>query len=162
MDDEADFETWYRREHRRLVNALVVAAGDLDLGREVADEAFARCLQRWDGPRRPYDPCAWTYLVAVNLLRRRWRRRRREHDLLLTIDAPRNVDLPEPAVDLWRAVAALPERMRLAVVLRYLAGMTEPEVGAVMGIAPGTVGATLTKARRHLAAALEPKEPSDV
>jgi RNA polymerase sigma-70 factor (ECF subfamily) len=161
MDDEADFETWYRREHRRLVNVLVVAAGDVDLGRDVADEAFVRCLQRWDGSRRPDDPSAWTYQVAVNLLRRRWRRRRREHDLLSTIVVPRDVELPDPAVDLWRAVAALPERMRLAVDLRYLAGMTEPEVGAAMGIATGTVSATLTKARRHLAATLEPKEPSD-
>lgn len=161
MADEADFEAWYRQEHQRLVNVLVVAAGDIDLGREVADEAFTRCLQRWDGPRRPRDPSAWTYQVAVNLLRRRWRRRRREHDLLVTIDAPRSVDLPEPAIELWRAVATLPERMRLAVVLRYLAGMTEPEVAAAMGIAPGTVAATLSKARSHLAAALDPKEPSD-
>jgi RNA polymerase sigma-70 factor (ECF subfamily) len=162
MSDEAEFEAWYRQEHRRLVNVLVVAAGDLDLGREVADEAFARCLERWDGPRRPADPSAWTYQVAVNLLRRRWRRRRREHELLRTVDAPASVDLPEPAVDLWRAVATLPDRMRLAVVLRYLGGLSEREVGEVMRIAPGTVAATLSKARRHLASALEPKEPSNV
>lgn len=37
MSDEAAFEDWYRAEHRRLVNVLIVAAGDIDLGREVAD-----------------------------------------------------------------------------------------------------------------------------
>lgn len=162
MSDEAAFEDWYRAEHRRLVNVLIVAAGDIDLGREVADEAFARCLERWDSSRRPADPSAWTYQVAVNLLRRRWKRRRREQDLLRAVDAPRSVDLPEPAIELWRAVATLPDRMRLAIVLRYLGGLSEREVGEVMGIAPGTVAATLSKARRQLASALEPKEPSDV
>lgn len=100
--------------------------------------------------------------MAVNLLRRRWKRRRREQDLLRAVDAPRSVDLPEPAIELWRAVATLPDRMRLAIVLRYLGGLSEREVGEVMGIAPGTVAATLSKARRQLASALEPKEPSDV
>lgn len=162
MGDEAGFEEWYRREHRRLVNVLVVAAGDLDVGREVADEAFVRCLQRWDGPRRPVDPSAWTYQVAVNLLRRRWRRSQRERDVVARMDLPSTADLPPPAIELWAAVAGLPERMRLAVVLRYVGGLAEREVADAMGIAPGTVAATLSKARRQLALALEPREPSDV
>jgi RNA polymerase sigma-70 factor (ECF subfamily) len=161
MSDDAAFEAWYRHEHRRIVNVLVVAAGDIDVGREVADEAFVRCLERWDGSRRPADPSAWTYQVAVNLLRKRWRRRRRERDVLRAVVEPCRVDLTEPAIDLWHAVALLPERMRLAVVLRYLGGLSEREVGEAMGIAPGTVAATLSKARRHLASTLEPKEPSD-
>lgn len=162
VHDDFGFEDWYGREHRRLVNALALAAGDVEVGREVADEAFARCLERWSGPRRPADPSAWTYRVAVNLLRRRWRRRRRERDLVLLAGPPSSVDLPTPALELWREVAALPDRARLAVVLRYVGGLTEPEVALAMGVAVGTVSATLSKARATLAAALtDPREVTD-
>ncbi|MFW6034014.1 MAG: RNA polymerase sigma factor [bacterium] len=162
MADDGGFAAWYEREHRRLVNVLVVAAGDVDAGVEVADEAFARCLERWDGPRRPEDPSAWTYRVAINLLRRRWRRRRRERSMAVRLNPPTMVDLPAPAVELWRAVARLPERARLAVVLRYVGGLTEREVAESMDVAPGTVAATLAKARRQLAARLEdPREAVD-
>lgn len=78
MTDRADFEAWYRREHPRLVTALTLAAGSRDVAEDVAAEALSRCLDRWDGPRRPVDPSAWTYTVAVNLLRRSWRRRQRD------------------------------------------------------------------------------------
>lgn len=162
MGGEAAFEAWYQGEHRRLVNVLAVVAGDVEVARDVADEACARCLERWDGARRPADPSAWTYRVAVNLLRRRWRRHRHERALAATLGPPATVELPAPAVELWRAVAGLPERARLAVVLRYVGGLTEPEVARAMGVAPGTVAATLARARRQLAAVLDdPQEAVD-
>ena len=51
-------------------------------------------------------------------------------------------------------MAALPERQRLAVALRYLADLTEDQVASTMGIARGTVAATLHSARQTLAASL--------
>jgi RNA polymerase sigma factor (sigma-70 family) len=64
--------------------------------------------------------------------------------------------LPPDAVDpdLWRAVARLPRRQREAVALRYLADLTEAEIATVMRISEGAVSATLTRARRELAASL--------
>ena len=56
---------------------------------------------------------------------------------------------------MWQAVTALPPRMRTAFALRYLGGLTEAEVAAAMGVAPGTVAATLHDARRRLAPLLE-------
>ena len=56
--------------------------------------------------------------------------------------------------ELWDAVAALPERERTAVALRYLGDLTEAQVAQTMGVAPGTVAATLHAARTHLAASL--------
>ncbi|MCU1378660.1 MAG: sigma-70 family polymerase sigma factor [Acidimicrobiales bacterium] len=163
MAGDSAFDEWYRQAHARLLNAIALAAGDLEVAREVTDEAFARCLERWDGGRRPHDPTAWTYRVAVNLLRRRWRRRRREHDLAILAIGPGSVELPEPAVELWRAVGALPDRARLAVVLRYVGGLGEREVAEAMGIAPGTVAATLSKARDRLRAELgEPPTPTSL
>lgn len=59
-----------------------------------------------------------------------------------------------------RAVLALPQRAGSAVFLRYYAGMTEAEVAAAMHIAAGTAAATLSSARRQLAAFLPEYRPT--
>ena len=102
------------------------------------------------------NPTGWTYTVALNLLRRR-----RRLSLLQSIFQSRSIPAAgwqlESAglrVDVVRAVQRLPERARTAVVLRYIADMTEAEVAEVMDVAPGTVSATLSIARRRLAVLL--------
>jgi RNA polymerase sigma-70 factor (ECF subfamily) len=65
-----------------------------------------------------------------------------------------------PQPELWAAVRALPERQRAAVVLRYVADLPEKDIGLVLGVARGTVAASLAHARKNLAGALveEPEE----
>jgi RNA polymerase sigma factor (sigma-70 family) len=144
------FEAWYRREHPRLLTAMVVICGDLEVAREVTAEAFARALERWDRVAIMENPAGWTYTVAVNLARRRWRRRAAE-ERLAGGAAPPGVVTSEDRLDVWRAVASLPLQARTAVVLRYLGSMTEPEVADAMGVSVGTVSSSLSVARRRLA-----------
>lgn len=150
----SSFDAWYRAEHPRLLGLLTVAAGDADLGRDLTAEAFTRALERWDRVGGMASPSAWTYRVGVNLLRRRLRRAAVESRLWGTATAAP----PSPAAlepDLWAAVRALPVRQRTAVALRYVCDLPQAEVAAVMGVTLGTVSATLTSARRSLAARLE-------
>ena len=154
MAEGGSFEDWYRTAHPRLVAAMTFLTRDRPAAEDVAAEACSRCLERWESGSAPDDPSAWTYTVAVNLARRRWRRIRRERDLVAATAAASPLTFGDPELELWRAVAALPERARLAVVLRYIAGLGEAEIAAVMGIAPGTVAATLSKARSRLAISL--------
>ncbi len=151
------FEAWYRREHPSLLTAMVVVSGDLDVARDLTAEAFARALERWDRVEVMDNPAGWTYAVGVNLARRRWRRRVTE-ERLAGGAVPPGVASSEDRVDVWRAVASLPLQARTAVVLRYLAGMTEPEVAAAMGVSVGTVSSSLSVARRRLAALLTDAE----
>jgi RNA polymerase sigma factor (sigma-70 family) len=53
------------------------------------------------------------------------------------------------------AVAALPERQRLALFLRYYADLDYAAIAAILEIKEGTVGATLHAAHAALRAALE-------
>ena len=152
MDIEsAGFETWYRAEHPRVLAALSVVARDPDLAQEVAAEAFARALQRWERVGAMDSPGGWTYRVALNVLRRRARRAALERRLLPRLAPPATIAVPAYAIEVWQVVTGLAPRMRTAVALRYLGGLTEAEVADVMGIAPGTVAATLHQARRQLA-----------
>jgi RNA polymerase sigma-70 factor (ECF subfamily) len=150
-----DFEEWYRDEWPRLVAALALASGDRELARELAAEAFARALARWPRVGAMDSPGGWTYRVAVNLLRRRHARNRAEQRALRRVRAgAESVALPDDSTELWALVAALPNRERIAVGLRYGRGLSEPEIAAVLGVAPGTVSATLNHARKRLRTAL--------
>jgi RNA polymerase sigma factor (sigma-70 family) len=152
MNPDAGFEDFYRSHHPRLVATLLVTTGDLDVARDSVDEAFARALACWDRVATMASPAGWTYRVALNVARRRFRRRQLEMRIARRRVAP--VDLP-PAVDeTQRLVADLPPRQRTAIVLRYVADLTEPEIARAMGIRRSTVSATLAAARARLAAAL--------
>ncbi|HWI02437.1 MAG TPA: sigma-70 family RNA polymerase sigma factor [Acidimicrobiales bacterium] len=154
--DSAGFERWYRAEHPRVLAALSVVARDPDVAQEVTAEAFARALQRWERVGEMDSPGGWTYRVALNVLRRRARRAALERRLLPRLAPAASIQVPAYAVEVWQVVTALAPRMRTAVALRYLGGLTEAEVAEVMGIAPGTVAATLHEARRRLAPLLAP------
>jgi RNA polymerase sigma factor (sigma-70 family) len=155
-DDPEEFEVWYRREHPRLVRLLTVAAADGQVAEDITSEAFARALERWDRVSAMESRTGWTYRVAINLLRRHQRRAGREPTSMVTDATSPATDDLEFDPELWLAVRALPERMRLAIALRYVTDLTEAEVAAAMGVATGSASATLVAARKRLAANLSP------
>jgi RNA polymerase sigma-70 factor (ECF subfamily) len=147
------FEDWYRAEHPKLLGALTLVCGNRDSAQDVASEAFARALARWSRVAEMESPTGWTFRVAVNVLRRRERRRATEARLLRRATPETAVPF-DGSIEIWDAVHALPRRERLAIALRYAAGLSEPDVAAAMDIKVGTASATLASARRKLAVAL--------
>lgn len=147
---DAGFEAWYQDEHPRVFAAAYGRCGDPALAEEVTAEAFVRALERWERVSAMRSPGAWTHRVAVNLLKRRLRRKALERRVSRAEHTPPDTQ-PEPEPALWAAVRALPSRQREAVVLRYVADLPEAEVAERMGVAPGTVAATLHAARARLA-----------
>jgi len=148
------FEAFYREEHVRLVTSLLLGLGDLDAAHEAADEAFLRALVAWPRVQTMDSPAGWTYRVAINVARRRGRRRAVEQRLWLHKRAPSVV--PAPAGEAWDLVRHLPDRQRMAVVLRFVADLTEPQIATAMGVSRSTVSSTLADANRALARQLEP------
>jgi RNA polymerase sigma-70 factor, ECF subfamily len=160
--DERGFESWYVEVWPRLVRFLRAQAGGHSAeATEVAAEAMARAYERWDAGT-VQDPTPWVYTVGLNVLRRRARRRALERRVLLRLR--REASDPEawaPDVDLTRAVAALPERQRTAIYLRYVADLTQSEIARVLGIAPGSAASLLHAARTNLERRLTTSEGGD-
>lgn len=156
-----DFEDWYRREHGRLLGAITVACGDADVAQDLVSEAFARALERWDRVSMMDSPTGWIREVAVNLVRRHHRRSALERRLLGRHPA-RALEPPSQAIDpdLWRAVVALPQRQRAVLGLRLVLDVSQADTARLLGIRPGTVSATLLKARRAVSHALSGDEHS--
>jgi RNA polymerase sigma factor (sigma-70 family) len=96
-------------------------------------------------------PVAWIHVVAVNVVRKDWRRT--DHISDQPADAPATADGTDPlatGVDPRDALDRLTPRQRAAVVLRSLADLSTRDVAAAVGCAEGTVKATLHQALRRL------------
>lgn len=146
-----DFDEWYRSSFDRLVRTLAVTIGDVDVAADAVAEAFCRALGRRAATATMANRDGWVYRTALNVARRRLRRRVLEERLLR-----RHGERPagEPSVSdpqVWAAVRQLPDRQREAIALRYVGQLSESEVAAAMGVAEGTASATLNAARRRLA-----------
>ena len=152
--DVDEFERWYREAYPRVYASVLVVSGDRGLAAEATDEAFVRSLERWPKVRTMRSPAGWTFTVARNLLRRGARRAARERSL----EAPPASVVPDTDPDLWAAVRGLPRRERELVALRYVGGLTEPEIAATLGLASGTVARGLHDARARLHRALATEE----
>ena len=156
-DATAEFVAWYQSESGRVRTVLAGVCGDATLAEEATAEAFARAFARWPSVRAKDSPTAWVYRVALNEVRSRLRRRRHERRYVAR-QAVTPVPPPlEPRDDLWAALRELSPKARTAVVLRYVADLTEPQVAAAMGVSTGTVGSLLSRSRRRLAELLGPE-----
>jgi RNA polymerase sigma-70 factor (ECF subfamily) len=149
---EGDFETFFAGLQPRLVGSLVLFCGDRAVAEELAQDAFARAYERWDGVGALKSPESWTYRVAFNLARSWGRRRLAERRALARQRARSAAVLPEPpdVLALREAVLALPARQRAAIVARFYAGLTVEETAEALGCAPGTVKALVHKGIANL------------
>jgi DNA-directed RNA polymerase specialized sigma24 family protein len=160
-ESEVAFEAWYRALHPRLLASLTLITGNGETARDATDEACTRAFQHWKRVSRMDSPDAWAFTVARNVARRGARRARQERSLMKLHAAGAHSTVPGPAGEAWALVAGLPERQRMAVVLRHVADLTEPEIAKVMRITRGTVSTTLADAHRALRAKVNDNEIED-
>ncbi|HEX2251942.1 MAG TPA: sigma-70 family RNA polymerase sigma factor [Thermoanaerobaculia bacterium] len=158
-----DWARVYRSTFPDLVRYLYRKVWDADRARDLAQEAFARSLDR-----APADPRSWVFTLAANLARdeARTQIRRRRHLTLVRsetvsdpppADALRQLERREAAERARSALARLTERDREALLL-WDAGSSYQEIAERTGLAPGAVGTTLFRARKRLVEAYEAEE----
>lgn len=153
--DRVAFRTFVEL-HQESVYALALRLMDsegeaMDLTQEVFVEAW-RGLKRF---RQESRLGTWLHGIAVRLARQQWRRRLRRSEREGRYASERHEDavrraMPEASIDLERAIAALPPRMRMALVLHCIEGLPQKEVAGLMGVAEGTVKAHVHSARKML------------
>jgi RNA polymerase sigma factor (sigma-70 family) len=147
-------ELYERRYHQflRLAEAIV---GDVELARDVVQDAFARAIRSRRAFRADGSVDGWVWRTVVNTARNARRDRPAELTLPQVLDEPAAGNGSQPAGDVAALIAALPERQRLVLFLRYYADLDYERIGEVLEIRPGTVGATLNQAHAALRPQLE-------
>src|SRR5262245_8436228 len=123
---------------------------------DVAQEAFAKAYRSFRQLRDRERFRSWLVRVTwrLGIDRRRGDRRRRGRELAAEAPPePTTVDTlqaKERAERLWAAIDALPEKLRVAIVLANIEGHDTAEVAALVGVPVGTVKSRLFLARQRL------------
>jgi RNA polymerase sigma-70 factor (ECF subfamily) len=156
----SDTERLFTTYHATLVRYLTRRLGDRDWAEDIAQETFVRALRQ----EHLVNERSWLFTVATNLVRDEARKdiRRRRH-LALLAEEQREAHEEAPdvvleraldAADARRALDALADRDRHALLLRE-EGLDYTEIAEILGVAVGSVGTTLSRARRRLAEGYE-------
>src|SRR6266516_3795993 len=139
---------------RRVARAVLGNAEDADDAAQDAMLSALVKLEQYDA-RRPFGP--WLLRIVANAAtdrrRRRTVRRVEPLDVGLTAGGPRPDTTAERRAlneRLRQALAELPERRRMAVVLFDVEGYSHGEIALILGIPEGTVRSEVFHARRRL------------
>jgi RNA polymerase sigma-70 factor, ECF subfamily len=130
---------------------------------DVAQEAFARAYRRFGDLRDRDRFRAWlvrmTWRLALDRQRSDRRRAAREQAVacapVAAGSAERELIAAERSGRLWRAIDALPGRLRVVVVLAAIEEQSMRQVAALLGLPEGTVKSRLFEARKKLQEALQ-------
>ncbi len=157
--------------YRRYAQAIYRFCRRVLPAREDAEDATSEIFMKVQRKLGTYDSSrpflAWLYKVASNhcwdTLRRRHIRQDREtgdlEKLPLEHPGPSQLDWMEAehaGKEVRAALARLPDRARMALVLRYFAEMSYEEIAETLGVRRQFVGVLLLRARHQLRDALGP------
>ncbi len=155
-DGDAAFTALVERYQRVVLNLAYRMLGDADQAQDVAQDVFVKVYQsigQYDPERRFFS---WLYRIAVNACLHERRR-----PATTALDAQPLADrAPSPAerfeqreaqAELQAALAALPERERTLLALRYGAELSYAEIATTLDVPLGTAKTWLFRAKQRLA-----------
>nr|WP_042406087.1 SigE family RNA polymerase sigma factor [Streptacidiphilus carbonis] len=149
-EDDARFSAFVAARWSALVRTAYLLTGDFHEAEDLVQTTLAKAYPQW---RRIRDDTVAGYMRQALVNNNRSRVRRRRVVQLLTpflpdTSAPADAD-QEPDV-LVAALAALPERQRAVVVLRYWEDLSVEQVAHELGCSTGTVKSQASRALARL------------
>ncbi len=165
--DIGGLETLIARYQLKAVRAAYFIVQDEPTAEDIVQDTFLHiydCIRYFD-ESRPFEPYLMRSVIntAFNVARKCERSTTPGNDgsldgldrLLSRADSVENqIEFTEIKSQILEAIASLPARQRAAVVQRYYLEMSEQEMAAALGAAPGTVKWLLNAARNRLRALL--------
>ncbi|WP_349827025.1 RNA polymerase sigma factor [Brevibacterium litoralis] len=174
-EDSAQALAGITREDRgRVLAALARRFGDLDLAEDVTQDAMARALEVWPRTGVPDSPVAWLMTTArrraLDLLRREStlaQKLARLHVEQEPERATRATDsglvdrIPDDRLALFYTCAhpALRPEERVALTLRFLAGLTTEQIAHAFFVPVATLQQRIVRAKKRIATMGIPFEP---
>lgn len=149
-------EAWLSAGYAQAYRTAFLILHDHHDAEEVVQEAFLRAwrfrsaIPDGDGVR------PWMYRVVVNCCLSRLRadkaRARLERPILTTTygNPTDSLEVEETRRAVLAAVSSLPDHLRVVMVLRYYAQLSEKDIAAVIGRRPGTVKSRVYEAKSRL------------
>jgi RNA polymerase sigma-70 factor (ECF subfamily) len=159
--DRLSARTLYDRHARRVHRLVFRICGDEELACDLVQDVFVRAFAQLAAFRGDSAFTTWLHRIAVTTALNQMRKvkRIRAHEEGLGEEdvhaAPSREADPDLRDRLHAAIDALPEGLRMTVLLHDLEGYTHAEIGTMLGVAEGTSKARLFEARAKLRVALQ-------
>ena len=161
-----ELDDWLKRDYPTAYRTACLVLRDPIEAQDAVQEAFLRVWRFRDAVPTGEARKAWLYRVVVNACVSRIRSEKSRTgkdsgDLGLETVADSGLSPHDAAEhsqlagDVVAALADLPETLRIPLVLRFYAGLSEKEIAVAIGRRPGTVKSRLYDARQRLA--LDPR-----
>ncbi len=162
--DKGAFDLLVLKYEHKIVNLVMRYVRDPELALDISQEAFIKAYKAVPNFRGDSAFYTWLYRIAVNTAKNHLAaQRRRPMDIELDLQDPeqyglhaklKETDTPESLAmshelqeTLERAIEALPEDLRTAIILRELEGMSYEEIAQTMDCPVGTVRSRIFRAR---------------
>jgi RNA polymerase sigma-70 factor (sigma-E family) len=155
-DRDREFRAYFEARAAVVRRTAYLLCGDWHKAEDLAQTALAKVYMHWGRLDRDgrIDAYVRKVLVRAVIDESRWRRRRPETVVEAVPESGAAVTGVEDAIDVRRALAALPPRQRAAVVLRYWEDLPVAETAAALGCSEGTVKSQVSKGLGTLRRAL--------
>lgn len=142
--DRAARQEWLARceaAYAKVYRGLIAMGATPDDAADALQDAFEDALRQRTSVARPDG---WLFVVA----NRRWHRARWRQRIFRPLQLLRGSSSSErdQEIDLLRELGRLTERQRTVIVSRYVLGLSQREIAELLGVAPGTVAATVHQA----------------
>src|SRR5262245_56679529 len=107
--------------YRKLVVQMYGVVGNAGEAEDLVQEAFVRAYAAGSRFSRVDNPEAWLRTIAINLHRNRWRKMRNLAKVRDRSTGPPDLPGLEEHLEVVEALRLLPEKLRVVLVLHYLA-----------------------------------------
>jgi RNA polymerase sigma-70 factor (ECF subfamily) len=159
--DERAFAVLVETYQPLILKFVLRLVRDRSLAEDLTQEVFLRAFQAL--PRFSFRAkfTTWLFQVAKNRVLDELRARDRRPLHLVALDEVRAPEVPdaqlerqEDMAEIWQAIGGLPVDLRMALLLRDLAGLHYTEIAETLEITLSTVKWRIFKAREEVALAL--------
>jgi RNA polymerase sigma-70 factor (ECF subfamily) len=162
--DMVAFNDMVDRYKDRLMNVIGRMLSSTEEAEDVVQETFVRVYQHRQSFNFQHCFSTWIYTIALNLARNELRKRKKfkflditdmqgsESEFAIEMKLPSR--LPE---EIKKAIECLPEKYKMAFMLRDMQEMPYDEVAKVLSVPLGTVKSRVNRARMMLRDKLKPK-----
>lgn len=147
-DNEA-FGILYERYVRKIYNYIYYRTGNVNEAEDLTAKVFHRAFRHIETYNQRGVPfSAWLYRIAHNLVANWYRDRSRKKEVALDEQLPSSYqfDFPESALEksqeaekLIKALRRLPPERQQLVILKFVEGLSNMEIGLIMRKSEGAI-----------------------
>lgn len=155
-------ELLYRKYYKRIYLYLFSLSGDYYIAEDLTQETFVKALMLL--PDDHANMCAWLYTVARNLYFNYRKKESRQTSLEEIENEPESEEENNPLFSLiksdnekilHKALQQINEKYREVLILQYLGGISQKEIGRLLKLSPENVRVLSYRGKVQLKARLE-------